>query len=77
MTHFQKIAILLVRFMATIAVVLGLLGLFYGAVLSIYGAPMTGQQSERWISSLWYIGLGLALFLGSGPLGRFLGRGLE
>jgi hypothetical protein len=77
MTHFQKIAILLVRFIATIAVVLGLLGLFYGAVLSTYGAPMTGQQSERWISSFWYIGLGLALFLGSRPLGRFLGRGLE
>ena len=72
MNHYQRIAILLVRFTATIGVVLGLLGLCYGAVLSTSGAPMTGQQSERWISSLWYIGLGLALFLGVDRWAGFL-----
>ena len=75
MNHYQRTAILLVRFVATVAIVLGLLGLLYGAVL--YGPKFTAQQSERWISSLWYVGLGLALFVGSRPLGRFLGRGLE
>jgi hypothetical protein len=77
MNHYQRMAILLVRLMATVAIVLGLLGLLYGAVLLTYGPPFTAQQSERWVASLWYIGLGLALFVGSRPLGRFLGRGLE
>ena len=77
MNHHQRTAILLVRFMATVAIVLGLLGLLYGAVLSTYAPPFTAQQSERLVSSLWYIGLGFALFVGSRPLGRFLGRGLE
>jgi hypothetical protein len=77
MNHYQKVAILLVRLTAIIVFALGLMGLFYGAALSTYGAPMTDQQSERWIGSFWYIGFGVALFFGSRPLGRFLGRGLE
>jgi hypothetical protein len=77
MNHYQRIAILLVRLTATIVFALGLMGLFYGAALSTYGAAMTEQQSERWIGSFWYIGFGLAIFVVSRPLGRFLGRGLE
>ena len=77
MNHYQKIAILLVRFAATIALALGVMGLLYGAALSTYGSPMTDQQSERWIGSVWYVGFGVGLFFASAPLGRFLGRGLE
>jgi hypothetical protein len=77
MNHYQKLAILLGRFTATLVVALGVVGLFYGAALRTYGGPMTAQQSERWISSFWYVGLGLALFFAAGPLGRFLGRRLD
>ena len=76
MNQYEKMAILLVRFMAAVVIILGLLGLVYGAALSTSGTA-TAQQSERWVNGLWYIGLGLALFAGSRPLGRLLGRGLE
>jgi hypothetical protein len=42
MNHYQKLAILLGRFTATLVVALGVVGLFYGAALRTYGGPDDG-----------------------------------
>jgi hypothetical protein len=76
-SHYQKIATVLVRFAGILAFVLGILGFLYGAMLRGQGAQLTPDQEERIASSFWYVILGLALFVASRPLGRFLGRGLE
>ena len=77
MSHYQKVATVLVRFAGILAFVLGILGFLYGAMLRGQGAQLTPDQEERIASSFWYVILGLALFVASRPLGRFLGRGLE
>ncbi len=77
MNHYQRIATVLVRFAGILAFLLGILGFFYGAVLWAQGAQLAPDQAERFASSFWYVVLGLALFVASRPLGRFLGRGLE
>lgn len=77
MSHYQKIATLLVRCTGAIAFTLGLLGLLFGSVLRAAGTASTPEQSERFGSSIWYVALGLVLFLAGRPLGRLLGRGLD
>jgi len=77
MSHYQKMATVLVRCAGVIALILGILGLLYGAALRLRGTPLTPDQAERFGGSVWYILLGLVLLLAGRPLGRLLGRGLE
>jgi hypothetical protein len=77
MNHYQKLAIVLIRFAGCAAVAVGLLGFVYGAALMARGASLSPEQAERFGSSAWYVVFGLILFLLGRPLGRLLGRGLD
>ena len=77
MSHYQKLATMLVRGAGIAALALGLLGLIYGAVLHARGVSLTAEQAERFGASVWYVVIGLLLFLLGRPLGRLIGRGLD
>ena len=77
MNHYQKIAILLVRFAGAGSIAVGFLGFIYGAVLVARRVTLSPEQTERFGSSIWYIVFGLIIFFLARPVGRLLGRGLD
>jgi hypothetical protein len=77
MNPYQKVAVLIIRFAGAIILLRGVIGPAYILIFAATGQGMPQYPMDRWIASVVWSAGGLALFLGSKPIGRLMGRGLD
>ncbi len=76
MNHYQKLAVLLIRFVGSVCTLIGILGLLYAAIIFLaFNRLVPGY--ERWPASILYALVGIVIYRLSPLLGKALGRGLE
>ena len=77
MSHYQKLATLLIRFAAFLLVLFGLMGLLFGLYARLISEALSPEFQERLTSSVLYLIGGVILFALARLLGKVVGRNLE
>ena len=77
MSHYQKLATLLIRFAAFLLVLFGLMGLLFGLYAGLISEALSPEFQERLTSSVLYLIGGVVLFALACLLGKVIGRNLE
>ena len=77
MSHYQKLATLLIRFAAFLLVLFGLMGLLFGLYAGLISEALSPEFQERLTSSVLYLIGGVILFALARLLGKVVGRHLE
>ena len=77
MSHYQKLATLLIRFAAFLFVLFGLMGLLFGLYARLISGSLSPEFQERLTSSVLYLIGGVILFALARLLGKVVGRHLE
>ena len=77
MSHYQKLATLLIRFAAFLLVLFGLMGLLFGLYARLISGTLSPEFQERLTSSVLYLIGGVILFVLARLLGKVVGRNLE
>ena len=80
MNHYAKIAVVIIRLVAFLSFLLGLLGIIYGVVaieLLDSSSDERRATAARIASSILFLVVGLVTHLISKPVGRLLGKDLD
>jgi hypothetical protein len=77
MNQYQRVGTFIVRIVASVAILVGVIGIGYAAVAKAgLVSQAVSDRASMALSAVW-LGCGLIGVLLSGRLGRWLGRGLE
>jgi hypothetical protein len=77
MNQYQRVGTFIVRIVASVAILVGVIGIGYAAVVKAgLVSQAASDRASMALITVW-LGCGLILVLLSGRLGRWLGRGLE
>jgi ABC-type enterochelin transport system permease subunit len=77
MNQYQRVGTFIVRIVASVAILVGVIGIGYAAVVKAgLVSQAASDRASMALSAVW-LGCGLILVFLSGRLGRWLGRGLE
>ena len=77
MSHYQKLATLLIRFAAFLFALFGLMGLLFGMYARLISGVVSPEFQERLTSSVLYLIGGVILFALARLIGKVVGRNLE
>ncbi len=77
MNKYQKRTTFVLRIAGAVIFAVGVTGLTYLAALLVSGAEVSAIPSANRVASVIWVIWGALLMVCGGPIGRFLGRGLE